>query len=70
MRHTRSHTKNRRSHHAIKTGNFTVCEKCNSPRLNHRACGNCGTYNGRSVLNTEKKLAKKMEKTQAAGEAK
>lgn len=70
MRHTRSHTANRRSHHAIKKGAFTVCEKCNSPRENHRACPNCGVYNGKSVLNTEKKLAKKVKSTQKAVESK
>jgi hypothetical protein len=47
-----------------------MCEKCNSPRENHRACGNCGTYNGRVVMNTEKKLARKLEKTQTKAEAK
>ena len=69
MRHTRAHTANRRSHHAIKQGSFAVCEKCSSPRENHRACSNCGTYNGRVVVNTEKKLARKMQKTQDKKEA-
>ena len=26
------------------------CPECGAPRESHRACKNCGTYNGRKVL--------------------
>ena len=64
MRHTRAHTANRRSHHAIKTSVSAVCEKCSSPKINHRMCMNCGTYKGKAVLNVEKALEKKVKKSQ------
>jgi len=66
MRHTRAHTANRRSHHALKTRSFGVCEKCNTPKMPHRVCGNCGTYKGKAVVNTAKKLEKKEKKAKAA----
>ena len=70
MRHTRAHTANRRSHHAIKKSNLVTCEKCGKKRENHRACGNCGVYNTRAVLHTEKTLEKKVKKTKAKTETK
>lgn len=69
MRHTKSHTANRRSHHALKEARFTVCEKCNKEHLMHRVCGNCGTYRGRMVVDTMKKtlrMAKKAESKKPA----
>lgn len=69
MRHTRSHTANRRSHHALKSANLGICENCNAKKLPHRVCGNCGTYKGKKVLNlvakAEKKIAKKKKATKA-----
>ena len=29
---------------------MVACPKCGEARLPHRACKNCGTYNGREVL--------------------
>ncbi|MCU0660483.1 MAG: 50S ribosomal protein L32 [Candidatus Pacebacteria bacterium] len=61
MRHTRAHTANRRSHHAIKATLMTTCENCGAKNLNHTICKYCGFYKGRNVMN---KLAK-VEKSQA-----
>ena len=62
MRHTRSQTAQRRSHHALTGVRVTLCESCGSPRMNHRACVNCGKYNKREALNVYKKLDKKTKK--------
>ena len=62
MRHTHAHTANRRSHHALKEKTLTVCEKCKSPVLRHTACGNCGVYRGRQVIDVASALKKKEEK--------
>lgn len=58
MRHTRAHTRNRRSHHALKAMNLGVCE-CGAPRVSHRACASCGRYRGRVVVDLAAKAAKK-----------
>lgn len=50
MRHTRSHTKNRRSHHALKAANLAVCSHCGKEHRPHHMCLNCGYYNGRQVM--------------------
>ena len=60
MRSTRSHTGNRRSHHALKMKSLSKCAKCGTPTMGHRACINCGSYKGRVVID---KLAKATKKT-------
>ncbi|NQV88148.1 MAG: 50S ribosomal protein L32 [Parcubacteria group bacterium] len=62
MRSTRSHTANRRSHHRLKSMSFSVCPDCKKPKENHKACGNCGKYNGRVVTDVHAKMAKKAAK--------
>jgi len=39
---SRSRTRNRRSHHAKRPANYVDCPRCNSPKLPHAACDNCG----------------------------
>jgi len=62
MRHTPSHTKNRRSHHALSAISLIKCPKCRASALPHMVCGNCGFYKGREVVNVLKKLTKKERK--------
>ncbi|PIR46856.1 MAG: 50S ribosomal protein L32 [Candidatus Vogelbacteria bacterium CG10_big_fil_rev_8_21_14_0_10_45_14] len=62
MRHTRAHTGNRRSHHALKGTALLNCKKCNEPVLPHIACKNCGTYKGKEIIDVLKKLSKKQRK--------
>ncbi|MBI2021076.1 50S ribosomal protein L32 [Candidatus Giovannonibacteria bacterium] len=62
MRHTPSHTKNRRSHHAIEASLAIHCAKCGAAALAHTVCANCGFYKGREVVDVLKKLTKKERK--------
>ena len=62
MRHTRGHTGNRRSHHALKKSNLIPCEKCRSLRLMHRACEVCGDYRGKTVIDVISKVEKRQAK--------
>ena len=65
MRHTRAHTGNRRSHHAVKASNPSLCQDCGHPRLSHTVCPNCGKYKGKVVVNKNAKTEKKVKKTTA-----
>ena len=69
MRHTRAHTANRRSHHALKDRTLATCE-CGAVRVSHRACPSCGRYNGRVVVNKLKKVEAKVAKKAKAKAAK
>jgi len=65
MRHTRAHTGNRRSHHALKAKTFTSCTNCNQPKETHIVCKKCGFYRGRLVIDVVKKVEKKQAKMKA-----
>lgn len=49
MRRNRSQTAKRRSHHALVAANLAKCD-CGALRVSHRACPECGKYNGRVVI--------------------
>lgn len=65
MRHTHSHTKNRRSHHALGKSSFVACAKCGKEAAPHRVCAHCGFYKGKEVVNVLKKMEKKEKKKKA-----
>lgn len=69
MRHTRSHTGNRRSHHALKARVLSMCSECGSPKENHAICANCGKYKSRTVVDVHAVLAKKEKKMKARSQA-
>lgn len=50
MRHTKGHTGNRRSHHALKAPRITQDTKTGSFHLRHRVDVKTGMYRGRKVL--------------------
>ncbi len=65
MRSTKSHTGNRRSHHALKSVGFVKCENCKVLKKGHTVCSSCGFYRGMKVLDLVKKLEKKQKKAKA-----
>ncbi|MEK7572590.1 MAG: 50S ribosomal protein L32 [Patescibacteria group bacterium] len=65
MRHTKSHTANRRSHHALKSISFTKCENCKVLKRRHNVCVSCGFYRGMKVIDLIKKTEKKQKKEKA-----
>ena len=62
MRHTRAHTGNRRSHHALKAVVLGTCSNCGQKKETHVVCKQCGFYNGRKVIDVVKKVEKKQAK--------
>jgi len=66
MRSTRSHTGNRRSHHALKNPALTVDSKSGAIHLRHRASALTGAYKGLVVIDVDKKAKKKAAKAKEA----
>lgn len=64
MRHTRSHTKNRRSHHALANPALSKDESGNF-HLRHRMSVSSGSYRGRKVVDLSAKLEKRAKKMKA-----
>ncbi|MGA9594235.1 MAG: 50S ribosomal protein L32 [Candidatus Acidiferrales bacterium] len=56
-RHSKRRTSNRRAHDHLTPLSLAECPNCHEKRLPHRACGKCGYYNGREVIDTAKKSA-------------
>jgi large subunit ribosomal protein L32 len=62
MRHTKAHTKNRRSHHALTALPLMQCADCAAWKKRHHVCTGCGKYRGRVVLDFAKKKLKALQK--------
>lgn len=60
MRHTRAHTANRRSHHALSAPALSK-DKSGKVHLRHRASKD-GIYKGRAVIDPVKKIEKRQKK--------
>src|SRR6185437_4247694 len=58
MRHTRSHTKNRRSHHALTGVNIIVDKETGKLTLPHRLDESTGMYRGRQIVSAKEKSTK------------
>ena len=68
MRHTRAHTRNRRSHHALKGARLTVSKEEGVVRPRHRALLDGSQYRGRSVMDKESaRVARKQKADKARG---
>lgn len=68
MRHTRSHTANRRSHHALKAPNLAICSNCEAKHRPHHMCPECGFYKGRMVMDLKAKKEAREARLQAKRE--
>ncbi len=58
MRHTRGHTNNRRSHHALKATSLVKDKESGNLRLPHRIDEATGTYRGKQIFTPKSKVAK------------
>jgi large subunit ribosomal protein L32 len=69
MRHTRGHTGNRRSHHALKAPTLSACQNCGAQHRPHHMCLDCGFYNGKMVVDMKAKKEARDARIQAKKEA-
>ena len=69
MRHTRSHTANRRSHHALKSPELAVCKNCGAQHRPHHMCLGCGFYNGKMILDLATKKSEREARMNAKRDA-
>lgn len=47
---SRARRGNRRSHDALSLQSLALCPQCDTPKLPHRVCPNCGTYRGKVFI--------------------
>ena len=65
MRHTRAHTGNRRSHHALSKPTLSTEKDSGLAHLRHRASPFTGLYRGKRAIDVAKKAEKKSAKAKA-----
>jgi len=53
-RTSKSRRDKRRTHQKIAAPNTVACPQCGEARLPHHLCPSCGTYRGRTVIETNK----------------
>ena len=68
MRHTKGHTANRRSHHALTAPKYAVDKETGSTNLRHRVDLSNGMYRGKKIIDltgpeAKKTVAPKAKKT-------
>jgi large subunit ribosomal protein L32 len=56
-RHSRARRGKRRANWKGSIPNISDCPECGEPRLAHRVCPSCGTYNKKKVLEIVEKEA-------------
>lgn len=62
MRHTKGHTGNRRSHHALKRANIVTDKESGNLRLPHRLDEATGMYRGKLIMEPKEKAVKEPKK--------
>jgi large subunit ribosomal protein L32 len=68
MRHTSSHTKNRRSHHALTATKVVTDKESGNLRLPHRLDEKTGMYRGKLIVPERKKELKEDKKRKQSRE--
>ena len=53
-RQSNTRGKKRRTHYKSKLTSVSKCAQCNSTKIPHRACPNCGYYRGRPIVSISK----------------
>jgi len=59
---TRTSKRQRASHFALSGIVLHTCEKCKKAKVPHHACPSCGYYQGRKVVNVEKRKARREQR--------
>ena len=49
-RSSKTRGRKRRTHKKVTAPSMSTCSSCGEPKLPHRMCPHCGTYNGREIL--------------------
>lgn len=70
MRHTSSHTKNRRSHHALKNTVIVTDKESGALRLPHRLDESTGMYRGKQIVAKKEVKAKRKDHEKRVAEHK
>ncbi len=52
-RHSKTRSRKRRTHDALKKTSLIACPNCGNNKLPHRVCASCGFYGGRIVIEKE-----------------
>jgi len=59
---SKTRTRTRRAHHALKPTELVTCSHCKSPILPHRVCLVCGYYKGKEIIKIKTPKEKKKKK--------
>ncbi|MBI4847643.1 MAG: 50S ribosomal protein L32 [Nitrospirae bacterium] len=54
-RHCKARRDKRRANWKIQLTSVSICPECQEPKLPHRVCMSCGTYNGKKILEVVEK---------------
>lgn len=54
-KHSKSRRDKRRANWKISVPQVSTCPECQEPKLPHRICMSCGTYNGKKILEVVEK---------------
>lgn len=54
-KHSKSRRDKRRANWKIIVPTVSMCPECQEPKLPHRICMSCGTYNGKKILEVVEK---------------
>lgn len=49
-RHSKTRRDKRRTHYKAVASTVSVCPNCGAAKMAHRACPECGYYNGRKII--------------------